>query len=189
MNCWNCGTIGNKHGHHRHGTQRYKCTQCFRTYIESRRGSHWTPHWKRDLIKGLWTSGLSIRQISALVGVATDTVHTYADGHQRGNCDCGKPAGHKGWCKPRIQQSARRQKYLQSGEVNSALPGLYHIRICPVCHEPIEKALRHRPCVLKATKERDNAEELAYRPIRLMEQQIRATEDLLKQIGEITNGQ
>ncbi len=146
-----------------------------------------TPQWKRDLIKGLWASGLSIRQISALAGVATDTVHTYANDVPRGSCECGLDAGHKGWCSPRVQQSARRQQYLTTGEINSALPGLYRVRICPVCNHPIEKALRHRSCVLEATRNRTNAEELAYRPIRLMTEHIRATDSLLNQLEEIIN--
>lgn len=62
-------------------------------------------------------SGCSIRDISREVGVSRGTVLRYrfliAGEIELPHCDCGRPAGHRGWCLTRVVKSPARIEFLK----------------------------------------------------------------------------
>lgn len=62
----------------------------------------------------LFKEGMSVRHIRKLTGLAHNTLLIIRKEiiDQLPLCGCGQPSGHSGWCKPRFQDSSRRQKAL-----------------------------------------------------------------------------
>lgn len=181
MKCKICRNLAIKSGRTASVNQRFKCRCCSRTFVDSAMPNY-IPDWKRELIRGLRYSGLSVRQIASIAGAARNTVDRYI-GDISVNCECGDKVTHHGWCSYRYKQSARRQQFLHNtGTDYKSLPGLYLIRMCPVCQLPIEIALRHKTCVMKVCQE----ERDRYAPILVMKEQVEEVEKILRQIKEIT---
>mgnify|MGYP001609345870 CR=1 FL=1 len=72
-------------------------------------------------------TGHSIRAISREVGVSRGTVLRYrfliAGEIEIPHCDCGRPAGHRGWCLTRVAGSPARIEFLKKwGIVNPNVP-------------------------------------------------------------------
>lgn len=177
MKCIICPANAKKNGFDRYKQQRYKCTVCSRTWTDGTKRNY-TPQWKVDLIKGLRRSGLGIRHTGSIAEVSTETVRKYSKGIIA-ICGCGKLTSHSGWCSFRYSQSARRQEILHGDKAKAKeSPGLYIIRICPVCNEPIEKALRHKQCILTVTEQ----QRIAYQPIRAMRTQVREAMNMIKKL-------
>src|SRR5579863_8439997 len=77
MTCHNCQTICRRFGKHRNGLQRYRCSQCRKTFTED----HAQPLGEMRLsidkavsILKLLVEGMSIRSIERITGVHRDTV-------------------------------------------------------------------------------------------------------------------
>lgn len=62
-------------------------------------------------IKILAAKGLGVRAISRALGIDRKTVNRYYPKHTNPKCNCGRPAGHNGWCKWRFAHSAARQAF------------------------------------------------------------------------------
>ena len=62
-------------------------------------------------IRALRSGGKSIRAISRQLGISKNTVSRYVNFNDGAQCDCGKPAGHKGWCQPMYAKSTARQAF------------------------------------------------------------------------------
>lgn len=65
--------------------------------------------------------GQSLRKIMREVGVAKGSAQRYkalalSFSDTPIKCPCGRPAFHRGWCKPRIAESPGRQRYLKQCE-------------------------------------------------------------------------
>lgn len=87
--------------------------------------SNWLPDAKRRLLVSLLLAGKSVRQVAALVPCSKVTVTRYRSVVRAANelygeadmrmpdCECGKPAGHNGWCAPRYARSEDRQRFIE----------------------------------------------------------------------------
>lgn len=111
-----------------HGkTQRFRCTECGRTFAEGRkpvwyRGIHLSVHFRKTHQRlkyaiDLLVAGASQRETERKAELQRDTVIRLRSelrtiGMLPTFCTCGKAAGHNGWCQDRYQRSARRQAAL-----------------------------------------------------------------------------
>lgn len=59
---------------------------------------------KKSEIVALGKQGLTHSEIAAIAGVHKKTVAAYLRHEDRPPCACGRAAGHKGWCPPRIER-------------------------------------------------------------------------------------
>jgi len=76
VTCHNCRTECSKHGKDRKGTQRYRCQQCSKTFLEPQDKpleGMYLPLAKAEMILKLLVEGCSIRSIERLTGVHRDT--------------------------------------------------------------------------------------------------------------------
>lgn len=74
-------------------------------------------------MKALRNEGATMRSISRLLGISTNTVRKYISSDDGQTCDCGLPVGHKGWCKERYSKSIARQAFQASRRgVNIIVP-------------------------------------------------------------------
>ena len=76
MNCPACKTKGRKHGRNRHGTQRFRCPSCQKTFSEARDsvGNMYLPLDKASLVVNLLVEGNSIRATEKITGVHHTTI-------------------------------------------------------------------------------------------------------------------
>lgn len=87
--------------------------------------SNWLPDEKRRALVRCLLGGLSVRKTAAAVGCSKITVTRYRSVIRAANelygeadmkmsdCACGQPAGHRGWCSHRYQQSDARQSFIK----------------------------------------------------------------------------
>jgi len=77
VTCHNCQSICRKFGKHRNGLQRYRCSQCRKTFTEDRAQPLDTmrlPIDKATAILKLMVEGMSVRSIERITGVHRDTI-------------------------------------------------------------------------------------------------------------------
>ena len=77
MTCHNCQSVCNRFGRHRNGLQRYRCSQCSKTFTEDHAqplGDMRLPMEKAESILKLLVEGMSIRSIERVTGVHRDTI-------------------------------------------------------------------------------------------------------------------
>ena len=77
MTCHNCQTECNRFGKHRNGLQRYRCSQCRKTFTEDHAqplGAMRLPVEKAVSILKLMVEGMSIRSIERITEVHRDTI-------------------------------------------------------------------------------------------------------------------
>jgi len=77
VTCHNCNTACNRFGKHRNGLQRYRCSQCRKTFTEDHAqplGDMRLPVDKAMAILQLMLEGMSIRAIERFTGVHRDTI-------------------------------------------------------------------------------------------------------------------
>lgn len=51
----------------------------------------------------------SVAEVRAILQIASHTILKYSNDIKREPCQCGRPGGHKGWCKTMLARSPRRQ--------------------------------------------------------------------------------
>jgi len=77
MTCHNCNTLCNRFGKHRNGLQRYRCSQCRKTFTEDHAQplrEMRLPMDKAVAILKLLVEGMSLRSIERVTGVHRDTI-------------------------------------------------------------------------------------------------------------------
>jgi len=77
VTCHNCQSICNRFGKHRNGLQRYRCSQCRKTFTEEHTrplADMRVPMDKAETILKLLVEGTSIRSIERVTGVHRDTI-------------------------------------------------------------------------------------------------------------------
>src|SRR3954468_19493257 len=77
MTCHNCQIDCNKFGKHRNGLQRYRCSQCRKTFTEDHDSPLDTmrlPMEKATQVLRLMVEGMSVRSIERITGVHRDTI-------------------------------------------------------------------------------------------------------------------
>jgi transposase-like protein/IS1 family transposase len=77
VTCHNCNTACNRFGKHRNGLQRYRCSQCRKTFTEDHArplGDMRLPMDKAESILKLLVEGMSLRSIERVTGVHRDTI-------------------------------------------------------------------------------------------------------------------
>jgi transposase-like protein/IS1 family transposase len=77
VTCHNCQSVCNRFGRHRNGLQRYRCSQCSKTFTEDHAqplGDMRLPMEKAESILKLLVEGMSIRSIERVTGVHRDTI-------------------------------------------------------------------------------------------------------------------
>ena len=77
MTCHNCQSICNRFGKHRNGLQRYRCSQCRKTFTEDHTrplAEMRLPMDKAESILKLLVEGMSLRSIERVTGVHRDTI-------------------------------------------------------------------------------------------------------------------
>lgn len=77
MTCHNCQSICNRFGRHRNGLQRYRCSQCRKTFTEDHATPLDTirlPMDKAAQVLRLMVEGMSVRSIERITGVHRDTI-------------------------------------------------------------------------------------------------------------------
>lgn len=77
MTCHNCKIKAAKFGKDRHGNQRYKCSQCRKTFQELKDkmlGNMYLPEAKALMVLHMLVEGNSIRSIERLTGVNRNTI-------------------------------------------------------------------------------------------------------------------
>ena len=77
MTCHNCQSRCNRFGKHRNGLQRFRCSQCRRTFTEDHTrplGEMRLPAEKAISIVRLFVEGCSVRSIERVTGVHRDTI-------------------------------------------------------------------------------------------------------------------
>lgn len=77
MTCHNCQSLCRKFGKHRNGLQRFRCSQCRKTFTEDHAlplDTMRLPMDKADQVLRLMVEGMSIRSIERFTGVHRDTI-------------------------------------------------------------------------------------------------------------------
>jgi len=77
VTCHNCQSICNRFGKHRNGLQRYRCSQCHKTFTEDHTrplAEMRLPMDKAESILKLLVEGMSLRSIERVTGVHRDTI-------------------------------------------------------------------------------------------------------------------
>lgn len=77
MTCHNCQSACNRFGKHRNGLQRYRCSQCRKTFTEDHAkplAEMRLPVDKALAILQLMLEGMSVRAIERFTGVHRDTI-------------------------------------------------------------------------------------------------------------------
>ena len=77
MTCHNCQSVCNRFGKHRNGLQRYRCSQCRKTFTEDHTpplAEMRLPMEKAESILKLLVEGMSLRSIERITGVHRDTI-------------------------------------------------------------------------------------------------------------------
>ena len=77
MTCHNCQSLCNRFGKHRNGLQRYRCSQCRKTFTEDHTrplAEMRLPMEKAESILKLLVEGMSLRSIERVTGVHRDTI-------------------------------------------------------------------------------------------------------------------
>jgi transposase-like protein/IS1 family transposase len=77
VTCHNCQSICNRFGKHRNGLQRYRCSQCRKTFTEDHTrplAEMRLPMDKAESILKLLVEGMSLRSIERVTGVHRDTI-------------------------------------------------------------------------------------------------------------------
>jgi len=77
MTCHSCRIQCQKHGKDRKGSQRFKCQQCSKTFLEPRDrplDNMYLPMAKAEMILGMLVEGCSVRSIERLTGTHRDTI-------------------------------------------------------------------------------------------------------------------
>ena len=77
MTCHNCQSICNRFGKHRNGLQRYRCSQCRKTFTEDHTrplAEMRLPIEKAEAILKLLVEGMSLRSIERVTGAHRDTI-------------------------------------------------------------------------------------------------------------------
>ena len=77
MTCHNCQSRCNRFGKHRNGLQRYRCSQCRRTFTEDHTrplADMRLPMEKAEAILKLLVEGMSVRSIERITQVHRDTI-------------------------------------------------------------------------------------------------------------------
>jgi hypothetical protein len=99
------------HGFNRDGSQRFRCRDCGKTWQEPRI----TEYQKRraGIAVELQIPGETVRSICRRLGVAEMTVRREMLKSGRAPCGCGRPGGHKGWCRFRYNRSEKRQQFIE----------------------------------------------------------------------------
>jgi hypothetical protein len=62
-------------------------------------------------IRVCFSEGRSIRETARVLGMSANTVKRYIPKNDARVCGCGKPVGHKGWCKALYAKSIARQNF------------------------------------------------------------------------------
>jgi len=77
VTCHNCQSLCNRFGKHRNGLQRYRCSQCRKTFTEDHTrplAEMRLPMEKAESILKLLVEGMSLRSIERVTGVHRDTI-------------------------------------------------------------------------------------------------------------------
>lgn len=91
------------------GNQRLKCKRCTRTFVEKPGNNNLKPA-KQEALRVALLTGISAHAASRQAGVSKMTAFHYRNLWEiHVNCECGRPAGHRGWCAPRLRNSPKRQ--------------------------------------------------------------------------------
>ncbi|HEX5328329.1 MAG TPA: hypothetical protein VFW75_16870 [Acetobacteraceae bacterium] len=82
-----------------------------------RRGGNFLSDEAASAIRQKLITGMGLRPVALEFGVAMNTVQRYrkllvAEGVEL-RCQCGGPAGHRGWCAARLSRSEARQEFLK----------------------------------------------------------------------------
>lgn len=72
-----------------------------------------SPERREQVVALLMTPGMTIRRAAEKAEVAPLTVMSIRRTLTLPNCTCGRPGGHKGWCKPRFDNSEERQAMME----------------------------------------------------------------------------
>lgn len=89
---------------------------------EVRRGGNFIDEESKAKVEMSLQSGASVREAAKEVGVAKKTVLRIRERIKEElpeKCGCGRPAGHKGWCKGRLAKSPERQAVVRGLHVKS----------------------------------------------------------------------
>lgn len=100
----------NPHGFHRDGRERYRCSECGRTWLQ---GISRNETKRLSIAEALKEPGSTSRSVSEKLGVSKDTVRKVILVSGKANCLCGREGGHKGWCRYRFEKSEARQKFIK----------------------------------------------------------------------------
>ena len=100
------------HGSTRVGNPRFRCKICTRSFVENPGNNRLKPA-KAEALRAAFLSGIGIRAAAKQAQVAKRTAAYYRDLWAiEANCVCGRPAGHRGWCRERLRNSPKRQKVI-----------------------------------------------------------------------------
>ncbi len=84
------------------------------------------PEHLHALIVRSFANGLSLREISRITGLNRITLRAFRASRPDiivGDCQCGRPAGHNGWCVTRYQASRLRQLFVERWHLrNKGMP-------------------------------------------------------------------
>lgn len=113
--CLACKTSCVRFGIHRDGRQKFRCSECRRTFVSGvARLSHWIGSEREAVLERAYISGMSQRTAAKEAGVSRKTSrHRWKDFRKKygiPTCKCGKQSDHKGWCRIRYQASPKRQE-------------------------------------------------------------------------------
>lgn len=120
--CVGCKGEMKKSGHTSNDVPRWRCTECGANYLGSRKrlarlnGQQIRKPDKYAEAERLFRAGYTTRQVESEVGICKTTANHYRKEALRNydaRCVCGRPAGHKGFCWHRYQNSPKRQEFMK----------------------------------------------------------------------------
>lgn len=111
MNCL-CGFADYEHGLDLEDAGGKVPCKLFVEQVPGRRGGNYLSTEKRNAVVEKLQFGVSIRDIVEQTGVSKHTIINIRKRVTLPPCQCGKPGGHRGWCKPRVKRSHKRRAFL-----------------------------------------------------------------------------
>ena len=123
---------------------------------------------EREKAKELLLQGKGIREVARQVGIASQTVRRVRDeirAQLPKECECGRPLGHKGWCKGRVRESPARQETLRK------------------MHEGTREVVQHANG--NGTGKGQNRREMIREMIRELEEAIRKDQEALQALTKV----
>jgi len=106
-----------RYGRCRNGDQRLRCSGCGKTRLARprvRKFGMYLSELKQGFLAAAFADGWGSGKAAELAGVAAMTARKFRRlCGVAAICPCGDKAGHRGWCRCRLQHSPRRQEFLR----------------------------------------------------------------------------